>query len=67
MILKDIINNKIFINKHILNLILQEILNLTKEEIFTKWNRKITEKEFLKIKNMYDQYEKENIPIEYIL
>jgi len=65
MILKNVLNN--FKDKHILFLILENILWYTKEQVYLNWDEKIDNKTFEKIKSMYEKYEKENIPIEYIL
>jgi release factor glutamine methyltransferase len=67
MKIKDLINSDEYKDKHILNLILQEVLWLTKEQIFLKWDKEISFNDLNKIKDIYDKYEKEFIPIEYLL
>lgn len=67
MKIKDILNNKSFSDKHILLLILQDVLWLSKEEIYLKWDLDIEKSKLDKIKKLYNLYEKEYIPIEYLL
>jgi len=65
--IKQILQDDKFKNKHILRQILQDFFDLSKEDIFIKWDKRITINELKNIENMYYQYENNKIPIEYIL
>jgi len=67
MTLKELIQSKNFQDKHILFLIIEHILWLNKEQVYLNWEKEISDNNFEKIKKLFDKYEKENIPIEYIL
>lgn len=67
MILKEILQNKDFPDKHILKLIIKDILQISDNEIYTKRDKQVKTQDLNKIINFYEKYEKNKIPIEYIL
>lgn len=67
MILKDLLHSSKYNNKHILHLILKNVLNFSKEELFTRNFIEISEENIEKIDRMYFDYKNNHIPIEYIL
>ncbi len=67
MKLKNLIQNQVFKDKHILFLLIEHILWYNKEQAYLNREKEISDNKFEKIKNLYNKYEKEKIPIEYIL
>ena len=67
MKLKNLIQSSIFKDKHILFLLIEHILWYNKEQAYLNREKEISNNKFEKIKNLYNKYEKEKIPIEYIL
>lgn len=67
MIIKDLLQDKELKNKYILKLLIQHFFSFTKEELYKNWNKKIDENTLIQIKQSYKKYEKDKIPIEYIL
>ncbi len=67
MNIKQLLENKIFNDKYILKLILQDVFNFSKEDLYLNWNKEISIKQYKKIETIYKRYEQDNIPIEYLL
>jgi len=67
MILKDLLQSDDYNDKYILKLILQDILNFSKEQLYVNWNKEIDNLQLTKIREIYTKYKQENIPIEYLL
>jgi len=67
MLIKNLIHNPNFKDKHILFLIIKKILWYNKEEVYLNFEKEISNSNFEKIQEIYNKYEKENIPIEYLL
>lgn len=67
MTIKNLLQNREFKDKHILKLIISNVFWMSKIDIYTKRDRKISTEKLSKIKGLYQKYEKEKIPIEYIL
>ena len=65
--LKNLIQTPYFKDKHILFLVIEKVLGFSKEQTYLNWDFKVEEKKLQQIEKFYKQYEKENIPIEYIL
>lgn len=67
MNIKELLQNKQFKDKYILKLLIQDIFNYAKEDLYKNWDKKITENIFYDIERKYKDYEEKKIPIEYIL
>ena len=67
MNIKQLIENNKFNDKYILKLILQDVFDFTKEQLYLNWDKEITIEQFNKIEDIYKKYEQDNIPIEYLL
>ena len=67
MLIKNLIHNPNFKDKHILFLIIKKILWYNKEEVYLNFEKETSNSDFDKIQEIYNKYEKENIPIEYLL
>jgi len=67
MLIKNLIHNPNFKDKHILFLIIKKIIWYNKEEVYLNFEKEISNSDFDKIQEIYNKYEKENIPIEYLL
>ena len=65
--LKTLLQNPYFKDKHILFLVIEKVLGFSKEQTYLNWDFEVEEKDLQQIEKFYKQYEKENIPIEYIL
>jgi len=67
MLIKNLIHNPNFKDKHIVFLIIKKIVWYNKEEVYLNFEKEISNSDFDKIQEIYNKYEKENIPIEYLL
>ena len=67
MNIKQVLDNQKFSDKYILKLILQDIFNFSKEELYLNWEKEVSANQFNKIDEIYRKYKQDNIPIEYLL
>ena len=67
MTINQILQNPAFKNKKVLKKIISHILNISKEDIYKNQDKKISNEDYKKIVNLYNQYVIDKKPLEYIL